>query len=77
MIYTILINLHEGTKDYVTANVHSLTTGSIKELKDIAKPDNVEDYNLQWIHGLANEYKIMAREFVPSDGFIVVNTIEN
>lgn len=58
---SIFVDLHEGTKDYVTGYLYS-NGELVGVLPDIAKPNNVADYTNVWKNGLWVEYKRQAIE---------------
>lgn len=58
-IVKILVDFHEGKKDYVTATAYDFHGKKIMELLDVAKPEDVSDYTLEWKNGLIEYYKNM------------------
>lgn len=58
---SIFVDLHEGTKDYVTGYLYH-NGALVATLADIRKPDNVEQYTTVWKNGLWVEYKRQAIE---------------
>lgn len=55
-LFTIFVELNEGTKDYVTGYLYK-NGKLVQELEDIDKPWDVSNYTLSWKNGLWNEYK--------------------
>ncbi len=55
-LFTIFVELNEGTKDYVTGYLYK-NGKLVQELDEINKPWDVEDYTLSWKNGLWDEYK--------------------
>ena len=73
VIKSIYVDMHEGTKDYVTGYIY-INGELVEVLPDIAKPNNVADYTNVWKNGLWNEYHRIAIEkqlLLPTD--IIVN----
>lgn len=69
-IYQVVVNFNEGTRDYVSATIYH-NDNFYKSLVDIAKPENVDDYNTQWCNGLINCYKNIASGLLPNNALIV------
>ena len=69
-IYKIVVDFHDNQKDYVSATVYynDMYWGV---LDDIAKPENVHDYNMQWRNGLIHHYYNMLKNKLPNGATII------
>jgi len=69
-IYQVVVNFNENTRDYVSATLYH-NNNFYKLLDDIVKPENVEDYTVQWKNGLIDYYKNIAGSLLPDNALIV------
>ena len=69
-IYQVVVNFNEGNKDYVSATIYH-NDNFYKSLDDIAKPENVDDYNAKWCNGLVFHYGKLAHDLLPAGARII------
>ena len=61
-VYKLVVNFHDGKKDYVSGYVYSFYDKKLFKLPEIIKPWNVSDYTIQWKNGLYTHYEMLARK---------------
>ena len=59
--YKLLVDFHEGIKDYVDAYVYDMGDHLVLSLPSISKPIELADYNFNWKNGLYPHYEMLAK----------------
>ena len=71
-VFEIIVNFNDGQKDYVSATVYhnDMYWGA---LEDIAKPENVHDYDMKWRNGLVYHYHGVLKNKLPHGANIIAH----
>lgn len=59
--YKLLVDFHDGRKDYVNAYVYDMMDNLVLSLPSISKPIDLADYNFNWKNGLYSHYEMLAK----------------